>query len=90
MSEMQRLVLASQQYLSEQSTDYDEGKGISGCQSELPANQEESDSEGSSHMSSLLEAEDRLAGGGELRHSDSLLLLTQVQYAVCNTEMWFA
>ncbi|KAF4525291.1 hypothetical protein B566_EDAN014812 [Ephemera danica] len=69
MSDMQRLVLASQQYLSEQSSSYEQLK-------EPP--QEESDSEGSSHMSSLLEAEDRVSGGGELKHSDSLLLLTQV------------
>lgn len=55
MSEMQRLVLASEQYLTEH------------------ADEKESDSEGSSQMSSLLETEQQV----ELRHSDSLLLLTQ-------------
>jgi hypothetical protein len=55
MSEMQRLVLASEQYLTEH------------------ADEKESDSEGSSQMSSLLETEHQV----ELRHSDSLLLLTQ-------------
>lgn len=67
---MQALVQSSEQYLTEQR------EGVQ--KSWKPKHQEEEESEGS-HMSS---GDLEIPPPGQLKHSDSLLLLTQVNYSV--------
>ena len=72
IAEMQALVMTSEQYLTEQKNDgYQQAIGRPMPMSRL---QEEEDSDGS-HMSSI---DSEIPPPGELKHSDSLLLLTQV------------
>ncbi|KAK6620808.1 hypothetical protein RUM43_011104 [Polyplax serrata] len=68
VAEMQALVMTSEQYLTEQR------EGAQHPPNKLTKLQEEEDSEGS-HVSS---GESEIPAPGELKHSDSLLLLTQV------------
>lgn len=65
---MQAVVMTSEQYLLEQR------EGVHLPPGKLTKLQEEEDSEGS-HVSS---GESEIPAPGELKHSDSLLLLTQV------------
>lgn len=72
IAEMQALVMTSEQYLTEQKNDGYQ-QTANKCH-QIQRLQEEEDSDGS-HISSL---DSEIPPPGQLKHSDSLLLLTQV------------